>query len=137
MNALNYTHAIFAWLLLILLVLSLVIAVSRYKKKISLGFSKVYLVTMILAHLQVLLGLTQYFISSKVVHSKAMMSDSLLRFFALEHPLMMIIGIVVLTIGYSKSKNHVFPNKSVFIYYAIGLIFILSRFPWQYLTVTF
>ncbi|WP_232046781.1 hypothetical protein [Sphingobacterium daejeonense] len=55
------------------------------------------------------------------------------RFYFLEHPLMMIIAIILITIGYSKSKKILDAkkaNQTVLIFYIIALILILSRIPY-------
>ncbi len=90
---------------------------------------------MIAAHVQLLLGLILYFISPMGVAnlSGATMKDSLGRLYALEHPLMMILGIGLITIGYVKSKKATDDNKkfhAVILYFGLGLIFLLSRIPW-------
>ena len=61
------------------------------------------------------------------------MKDSLLRFSSVEHPLIMIIAVILITIGFSKHKKKETGNakfKTIAIFYAIALILILSRIPW-------
>ena len=62
------------------------------------------------------------------------MKDSTLRLYALEHPLINIIAIVLITIGWSKHKKAT-DSKSKFkkfaIFYTLGLVLILSRLPWK------
>ena len=67
------------------------------------------------AHLQLLLGLIQYFATSTIVQSAmadmgAAMKDSWLRYFAVEHTFMMIIAIVFIQIGRTTSKKAVGDN---------------------------
>jgi len=62
------------------------------------------------------------------------MKDSGLRLYFLEHPLMMIIAIVLITMGYSKAKKIADAkkaNQTVMIFYILGLLLILSRIPWS------
>jgi membrane-associated HD superfamily phosphohydrolase len=66
--------------------------------------------------------------------SGAVMKDPTLRLKIIEHPLTMIIAIVLITIGYSKAKkieNARKANQTVVIFYIIGLILILARIPWS------
>ena len=60
------------------------------------------------------------------------MGDAELRFTAMEHPLIMLIAAVFITIGYSKSKNQneikAF-SKTILIFYGIALLLVLSRIP--------
>jgi hypothetical protein len=55
-----------------------------------------------------------------------------LRFAILEHPLVMLIAGVFVTLGYSKSKNKSDVkgfSKTILIYYGIALLLVLSRIP--------
>jgi uncharacterized membrane protein len=86
-------------------------------------------------HLQFLFGLFLYFVSPMGFKnlSGATMGDSMGRLYTLEHPLMMLIAVILITIGYSKHKKLAEDKrkfKTVFIFYLIGLILILSRIPW-------
>ena len=63
-----------------------------------------------LAHLQLLLGLIQYFGTSVIVQSAmadmgAAMKNSWLRYFAVEHTMMMVIAIAFIQIGRTTSKK--------------------------------
>jgi hypothetical protein len=56
-----------------------------------------------------------------------------LRLYALEHPVMMIIAIVFITMAYSKSKKNIadrLKHKVKTVYYLIALALILSKIPW-------
>ena len=56
------------------------------------------------------------------------------RLLAVEHPLMMIIAIVLITIGWSKHKKKTTDTakfKMFAIFYGLGLLVILSRIPWN------
>jgi hypothetical protein len=62
------------------------------------------------------------------------MAESDIRITWLEHPLINIIAIVLITIGWSKHKK-VETNsakfKSIAVFYGLGLLLILSRIPWK------
>jgi multisubunit Na+/H+ antiporter MnhB subunit len=65
----------------------------------------------------------------------ALMKDSVARFYGVEHILMMIIAVVLLTIGYSKSKRQELASKkhsTVLIFYGIALLLILVSIPWPF-----
>jgi hypothetical protein len=62
------------------------------------------------------------------------MKDSAVRLLALEHPLMMVIAIILITIGWSKHKKQVKSEakfKTFTIFYGLALVLILSRIPWS------
>ncbi len=63
-----------------------------------------------LAHLQLLIGLIQYFGTSALAQSAmadmgAAMKDGWLRYFGVEHPFMMVLAVVAIQIGRTSSKK--------------------------------
>lgn len=134
----RHLHSYFAYILLAVLIFSLLYAVYQFvnKKPFSEKARKVALIGFVASHLQLLIGIVLYLISPVGLSqfSGEAMGDSLSRLYVLEHPLMMIIGIVLISIGYIKAKK---PGddarrfKTVILFYTLGLIFILSRIPWQ------
>lgn len=137
---LNDTHSVLRWIILVLLLASIFMAFSGRKSgKPFAANKKVYLFTLISAHLQLLIGLIQYFISPSVkialANFGAAMKIAPLRFVALEHLLMMLIAIALITVGYSKSKKAQDDSKkhrTVFVFYLIALIIILAAIPWPF-----
>jgi hypothetical protein len=98
------------------------------------------LFALIVTHIQFLIGLLLFFVSPSGMKSisdngmGAIMKDSNLRLYAVEHPMVMILTVVFITIGYSKHKKKLVSKpkfKVLAIFYTIALIFILSRIPWQ------
>jgi len=101
---------------------------------------RIALFTLIVTHIQLLLGLILYFISpfglKSILNSGmgAVMKDATLRLFAVEHITVMILAVVLITIGYSKHKKRLTSKpkfKVLAIFYTLALIFMLSRIPWQ------
>jgi len=131
-------HSYFAFaLLLVLITTILIIIISKFSKKPFLASHlKTALIGLISSHIQLLLGLVLYFISPLGFSnlSGAVMKDSFGRLQAVEHPITMILAVVIITIGYSKAKKAQGTNKAynaVLIYYIVGLVLMLSRIPWQ------
>jgi hypothetical protein len=61
------------------------------------------------------------------------MSDSSARLTALEHPLINIVAIVLISVGFIRAKkleSSTAKFRSIYMMYAIGLVLILSRIPW-------
>jgi hypothetical protein len=137
-TGLKHLHSYFAYLLLAALVFSIVYTIIQFvgKKSFTEKVRKVALIGFIATHLQLLIGLILYLISPVGLSnfSGEAMSESLSRLYILEHPLMMLLGIVLVTVGYIKAKK---PGddarrfRTVIIYYGLGLIFMLSRIPWS------
>lgn len=95
---------------------------------------KIALFALIFTHIQLLFGLVLYFVSPLGKAVLGQMKDPALRLTSLEHPLINIIAITLITIGWSKHKKLTTSNakfKSFAIFYTIGLILILSRIPWK------
>ena len=92
---------------------------------------------MIICHIQLLVGLIVYFVSEKGFQAFAIegaMKNSDLRLTMLEHPLINIIALVLITIGWSKHKKEESNNgkfKKIAVFYTLGLVLILSRLPWS------
>lgn len=131
----KHLHSTLAVVLLLALIISIVITLANYLGNKPYN-RKVALIGFISAHLQLLVGLITYFTSPLGFQSISAenMKNSLSRLYFLEHPIMMLIAIVLITIGYSKAKKIIDAkqaNKKVLIFYTIGLILILSRIPWS------
>lgn len=97
---------------------------------------KMGLLGLIPTHLQWVIGVILYFVSPLGMSnfSGEAMKDSVSRLYILEHPLTMIIAVVLITIGYARAKRSIGENKgfkNIVIFYALGLILILSRIPWN------
>ena len=132
-----HAHSGLRWIVLILLIAAPIIAYLRLQR--GAGFSesvrKVALFGLIGAHIQLLLGLILYFISPKVTFQAGFMSGKILRFYTLEHILIMIVAIALVTIGYSRSKKRdteAGKLKAVAIFYGIALLLVLISIPWPF-----
>jgi hypothetical protein len=94
------------------------------------------LAAMLAVHIQFTLGLVLYLVSPTVQQAfkgfGLAMKSSSLRFSALEHPLVMLIAAVLITVARIKTKrsDSNSAHKTNFILYAIALLLILSRIPW-------
>jgi NADH:ubiquinone oxidoreductase subunit 2 (subunit N) len=137
-TGLQYAHSGLAYLLLAALVFAIVYNLIGFmgNKPFTEGNRKIALIGLISAHIQLLIGLVLYFISPLGMSnfSGANMKDATARLYMLEHPLTMIIAIVLITIGYSKAKKLQDSReryKKVLIFFTLGLILILSRIPWS------
>jgi hypothetical protein len=56
------------------------------------------------------------------------------RMYLVEHPIINILAVVLITRGYSKHKKKRLSNpkyKTLAIHYTLALLLILSRIPWK------
>jgi hypothetical protein len=129
-------HSGWAYLALLLLVVAVVNSLIGMfsKKEFTAKDRKIALFGLIGIHTQLLIGLILYFVSPLGFASFGQMSDKALRLTSLEHPLINIIGIALITIGWSKHKKLTTSEskfKTFSIFYGLGLLLILSRIPWS------
>jgi hypothetical protein len=133
-SILTHAHSGLRWVALILLILAIINAFTSktYEKKHKM----INLFAMVILHTQLLIGLVQYFgTSSKVQFIEGWMKNPLLRFYGMEHLAGMLIAIIIVTIGHSKSKKGSTPEekyKPIKIWYVVGLILIVASIPWPF-----
>lgn len=137
-TGLKHFHSYFAYAVLLLLAVAVLHAIiARSGKRPFAGTGrKLALFGLVAAHVQLLFGLVLYFVSPVGLSnfSGTNMGEPTLRLYMLEHPLMMIIGIVLITMGWSKAKRATDDGRKhglVALWYGIGLVLMLSRIPWN------
>ncbi|EAZ82576.1 hypothetical protein [Algoriphagus machipongonensis] len=138
-TGLQHLHSGLAYLVLLALIVIVIYALlgSLSNKEFLEKDRKIALIGFILSHIQLTVGLILYFVSPlgfEMLKSGSAMSDPATRLMAVEHPLINIIAIVVISIGYIKAKKGSIPRsrfRSIYMMYAIGLLLLLSRIPWS------
>ncbi|GGE23549.1 hypothetical protein GCM10011516_21520 [Sphingobacterium cellulitidis] len=135
LTGMKHLHSTLAIVLLIALVVAILITIANYAGNKPYN-RKIALIGLISAHIQGLIGIILYFVSPLGLSSFSgeNMKNGDLRLYFLEHPIMMIIALVLITMGYSKAKkltDQKAANKTVIIFYILGLILILTRIPWS------
>jgi cbb3-type cytochrome oxidase subunit 3 len=128
-------HSGWAYLALILLVFAVVNSAlgTSSNKEFTPKDRKIALFGLIATHVQFLVGIILYFVSPLGL-SGFNMKEAALRLTSLEHPLINLIAIALITIGWSKHKKVDASSdkfKKIAIFYGIGLLLILSRIPWS------
>lgn len=134
-SGLVHAHSGLRWIALVLLLAAVAVAIGKWQGRSGYtdGNRKLYLFTLIAVHTQLLLGLVLFFISPKVNFS--LLSDKVYRFYTVEHTAGMLIAIILVTIGYSRSKratDAVTKQRLIGIFYGIGLLLILASIPWPF-----
>jgi NADH:ubiquinone oxidoreductase subunit 2 (subunit N) len=129
-------HSGWAYIALLLLVLAVINSVigMNSKKEFTAKDRKIALFGLIATHIQLVVGFILYFVSPLGLASFGQMAESDIRIPSMEHPLVNIIAIVLITIGWSKHKKATTNEakfKSIAIFYGLGLLLILSRIPWK------
>jgi hypothetical protein len=142
-EALLSVHNIGRWVLLILLLVALFKAAAGMtgNKPYTSRDKKVGLFLMITAHTMLLIGLYQWAVGPWGLHNienmgmKAVMKSKVYRFWAVEHLVGMLIGIILITIGRAAGKKNI-PDRTKhrrsFWIFLIALIIIIASVPWPF-----
>ncbi len=133
-------HSYWAYAVLVLLLIAILNAFAGMasKRQFTAKDRQISMIALIFSHTQLVLGLVLLFLSPAMAAAKAIgmgevMKDSQLRLLLVEHPLVNLIAIILITIGWSKHKktqDSIRKFRSIGILYAIGLVLLLSRIPY-------
>ncbi len=140
MEILQNIHSYLAYVVLAILIAAVVNAIIGLMGNKMFTLEKDYrisLFALILSHIQLVLGLALYVVSANGLNAVQELGmggmNSAARLLAVEHPLINIVAIVLITIGWSRHKKFMEGAKkfkSIAIFYGLGLVLILSRIPW-------
>lgn len=140
-SILQNLHSLWAYFVLFILVYTIVNTWlgKLGNKDFAAKDLRASLFTLILAHLQLTIGLIMIFMSpffaaAQELGMGGVMKDSILRLYLVEHPLTMIVAVTLITIGFSKHKKKATAGekfKTIGVFYSIALVLILSRLPWS------
>lgn len=131
-------HSVWAYLSLAVLLIAVLNALAGYfsKRTFETKDLRISLFALIFSHIQLVLGLVVYFVSPlglEAFSTEGAMKNPELRLTMLEHPLINIIAIALITVGWSlhKKVEGTVKFRRIMIFYALGLLLILSRIPWK------
>jgi hypothetical protein len=142
-TGLLHLHNFLRWVIFVLLLISIAKAYTGWQKKkmFSPADKKVWLFTMVSAHTTLLIGLYQVsfgrygYMNASLPEGESLMKNKFYRFFLIEHPVGMLIAIMLITLAHGMSKKPV-PDevkyKKAFYYLLIALIIILAVMPWPF-----
>ena len=140
MQILINLHSYLAYVVLAMLVIAVANAVIGLagNKMFTPGRDlRISLFALILSDIQLLIGLLVYFLSPNGLQAIRNLGMGGLtasaRLLALEHPIINILAIALITIGWSRHKKFLDGKpkfKSIAIFYGLGLLLLLSRIPW-------
>lgn len=134
-------HSLFRWLVLASLVFAIYRACRGWlnSRKFTRFDDATRHWTATIAHIQLLLGLWLYAISPVIAYFldqyKVAVHQREVRFFGMEHSLVMVVSVVIITIGSMRARRKEIAQdkfKTMAIWYSIGLLLILSSVPWSF-----
>ena len=133
-------HSYWAYLVLLILIIAVINSLIKTfsDKEYEAKDFRTALFTLIVSHIQLLIGLVLYFTSPNGFHNIKENGmgglSSFARLLAVEHPFVGILAVTFITIGYSKHKKKLTSkpkHKTIAIFYTIALLLVLSRIPWS------
>ena len=137
---LKTVHSYWAFLVLILLI-GIVInsLIGRFSGRLfSSKDLRISLLGLIFSHIQLLIGFILYFVSPWFDQFSQLgmeiMKNPESRLYLIEHPLINIIAIILITMGWSMHKRQSDSSKKflrIGLFYGLGLLFLLTRIPWN------
>lgn len=133
-----HLHNLLRWFIVLFALLTLIKGISGMsgKKAFTKADKRWSLFLMICADIQLLLGLYLYFTRSwfDVLKGGVDMTEKVQRYWTIEHTLGMLIGIILIHLGYSAAKNQKLPDairyKRMFWFTLFAVIVIVVNVPW-------
>ncbi|MGL4632030.1 MAG: hypothetical protein ACRCVT_12575 [Leadbetterella sp.] len=134
-------HSLWRWAILISILYSLYRAYNGWltKRVFSKQDNRVRHWTATILHIQLIIGVWLYFVSPIIDYFlnnyKEAVHHREIRFFGMEHSIMMIVGIIFITIGSAKAKRKqldINKFKTMAIWFTMGLLLIFSSIPWSF-----
>jgi hypothetical protein len=137
LNGLKHAHSGLRWVVLALLIWAIANAFSGWKKNREYTDKdlKVHKFAFISLHVQLLLGLGLYALNWGVKVDFSQMKVPVIRFYSVEHIFLMLLAIIIVSVGYIRSKKMTETParfRTVCIAYGIGLLLILAAIPWPF-----
>lgn len=142
-TGLLHLHNLLRWAIIILLLLSIFKAFSGWQQKkiFSASDRRIWLFTLIAAHITLVLGLYQWLwgrygmLKIDLPEGETIMKNKFYRFFWVEHPTFMILAIIMITLGNGMAKKPVadiVKYKRAFWFFVIALLMIIVAVPWPF-----
>ena len=133
----GHLHSANRYILLALILIVLITSFTKWRgnKEYTNQDDKLNLITFIITHIQLLLGVVLYFAKGWHNFSPSTMKEPILRFFSVEHMIGMLIAIALITLARIKGKKIAEAakrHKLTFWYYLIALVLVVASIPWPF-----
>lgn len=140
MQVLLILHNLIRWLILIFAFWTVISALTGLsaKREYSASDGRSNFFFMLSMDIQLLIGLVLYFSNGwfeSLKHMGESMKDPMVRFFTMEHSVMMIIAWVLVHAGrvsVKKAKTSQAKFKKTLLFFGIALLIILIAIPWPF-----
>jgi cytochrome bd-type quinol oxidase subunit 2 len=127
----KYLHSGFRYVVIVLVLLAIIQSIAGLigKKPYTDGNRKINLFAMISAHTQLLIGIVLYFLSPFVQFNNETMKQPDTRYWTVEHWVMMLFAIALITVGHIRSKKAILPeakHRAIVLFYVLALVVIAA-----------
>jgi len=139
-DTLKTLHSYWAYVVILMLVVAIIKTImgKLSNKEYQAKDLRINLFTLIVSHIQLFIGLVLYFVSPMFDMWSSMggevMKTAGVRLYLVEHPIINILAIILITVGFSKHKKKSASKakfNTILIFYILGLVLLLSRIPWS------
>lgn len=141
-NGILGLHSLLRWAIILFLIINISRSFFNKRKPFSALDKSWNLRLIIVTHINLIVGLYQYFFGSKgyaLIKTSGMnevMKDAKLRFWAIEHLTGMLIAVILITISSSIAKktfeNDTKKHNTLLWLYLISFILIVAVIPWPF-----
>jgi hypothetical protein len=131
-TGINHLHSFLRYVAVIMILWTIVHAFMN-RKNAAAKASKWSMLSMMIVHTQLTLGLVLWFMKYMVLLGTPAMKDRDNHFFGIDHITMMIISIILISVGHIKGKKILDLQKrynTIFWLFLIGFIFMMLSIPW-------
>ncbi len=133
-------HNLVRWAVLFFGLWTLLNGITGYfgKRNYTANDNRSNLFFMISCDIQLLLGLILYFVNGWAAKLKDLgshMKDSYIRFFTMEHLVMMLLASALVHIGRAsvkKAATDAGKHKKMLMFFGIAIVLILASIPWPF-----
>ena len=140
MQILLVLHDLFRWLILVFAFWTVISAISGKisKREYTAGDGRANFFFMLGMDIQLLIGMILYFTNGwfeSLKHIGESMKDPMVRFFTVEHSLMMIIAWILVHAGrisVKKATTSQAKFKKTLLFFGIALLIIIIAIPWPF-----
>jgi len=140
MSVLQNIHSYWAYIVLLMLAVAIGNALlgKLMNKSFIIKDLRISLFVLIVTHIQLLFGLILYLVSPRFSAWQegigAVMGDTSLRLYLVEHPITNIFAVILITMGWSMHKRQAESGKKflrIGLFYFLGAFLLLARMPWS------
>jgi len=128
-TGIKHLHHFFPFIFYIVLIIAII--KSFLGKIVNPKKDGLLTATLALAHIQLILGII---LLIPFLQAGIQMGNADNRFVTVEHPLTMLIGVILITVGKVKAnkiEDVAKANKTIFSYFCVALVVFALRTPWD------